>query len=137
MGKFAPTNQTVDDVIEGLKSQKKKEDAWKLVELCKKISKLDPVVWFPGIIGFGQFHYQYETGIEGDAPYLAFAPRQARISLYIDQDLPEREEMLSRLGKHKPAVGCVYVNKLEDVDFTVLEEIFKKLFDFVQTNQLD
>ncbi|MGG6795468.1 UNVERIFIED_CONTAM: DUF1801 domain-containing protein [Streptococcus canis] len=88
-----------------------------MVDLCKSISHLEPFVWYPGIIGFGSYHYKYETGIEGDSPFLALAPRKARISLYIDQNLPDREEMLSCLGKYKPAVGCVYVNKLEDIDF--------------------
>ncbi|MFW5460900.1 DUF1801 domain-containing protein [Streptococcus hyovaginalis] len=73
-----------------------------------------------------RYHYQYDSGHEGDAPVLAFAPRQAKIRLYIDQDLTDREALLAKLGKHKAAVGCVYVNKLADIDLSVLEEILQK-----------
>lgn len=123
MSKFAPTEQNFQEVIEKLNTEQKKCDAYKLVELFQKVSGEFPVVWHPGIIGFGQYRYKYESGRKGDSPLLAFAPRKAKISLYIDQDLPNREEYLNRLGKHKRAVSCVYVNKLADIDVKVLEEI--------------
>jgi hypothetical protein len=132
MAKFAPTDQSVEELILSLKSKKKQEDAWKLLEIFKDISKIEPQVWYPGIIGFGKFHYKYETGREGDAPLLAFAPRQAKISLYIDQDLPNREDYLNRLGKHKLGVACVYVNKLDDIDLDVLKEILSDLLIFTK-----
>ena len=132
MAKFAPTDQTVDEVILSLKSKKKHADAWKLLEIYKDISKMEPQVWYPGIIGFGNYHYKYDSGHEGDSPLLAFAPRQAKISLYIDQDLPNRNDYLNRLGKHKPAVGCVYINKLDDIDLEVLEEIVSDLLIFTK-----
>lgn len=132
MPKFAPTEQAADEIILGLKSKTKQEDAWRLLEMFKSITMMEPVVWYPGIIGFGKYHYQSETGIEGDAPYLAFAPRQAKISLYIDQDLPHRQDYLNRLGKHKLAVGCVYVNKLADIDLFVLEEMLRDLYHYTQ-----
>ncbi|MGT2741771.1 DUF1801 domain-containing protein [Streptococcus plurextorum] len=125
MGKFAPTEQSVDELFAELKTTSKQEDAYRLLEMYRRISKEDPVVWYPGIVGFGRYHYKYETGVEGDAPRLAFAPRQAKISLYIDQHLPKRASLLQALGKHKAAVGCVYVNKLADIDLQVLEEILR------------
>lgn len=125
MAKFAPTGQAVEEIIESLKSAKKREEAYQLLELHEKVSGQTPVVWYPGIIGFGLYHYEYKSGHSGQAPILAFAPRQAKISLYIDQQLPGRTELLNRLGKHKAAVGCVYVNKLADIDLKVLEEILK------------
>ncbi|MGQ7371465.1 DUF1801 domain-containing protein [Streptococcus suis] len=73
---------------------------------------------------------KYDTGTEGDSPILAFAARQAKISLYIDQNLPGCQELLDRLGKHKAAVGCVYVNKLADIDMEVLEEILVKSIEY-------
>lgn len=126
MAKFAPTNQPVAEIIENLKSKNKRDDAYRLLALYERISQEQPVIWYPGIIGFGHYHYQYESGLEGDAPFLAFAPRQAKISLYLDQNLPDREQLLSRLGKIKIAVGCVYVNRLADIDLIVLEEILVK-----------
>ena len=126
MAKFAPTGQTVAEVIESLPSDNKKADAYELLALYERVSGEDAVVWYPNIIGFGQYHYVYDSGHEGDATLLAFSPRKAKISLYLDQDFPEREELLDKLGKIKKAKGCVYVNKLADIDMSVLEELLEK-----------
>lgn len=126
MAKFAPTGQTVAEVIESLPSDNKKADAYELLALYERVSGEDAVVWYPNIIGFGQYHYVYDSGHEGEAPLLAFSPRKAKISLYLDQDFPEREELLDKLGKIKKAKGCVYVNKLADIDMSVLEELLVK-----------
>lgn len=126
MAKFAPTGQTVAEVIERLPSDNKKADAYELLALYERVSGEDAVVWYPNIIGFGQYHYVYDSGHEGDATLLAFSPRKAKISLYLDQDFPEREELLDKLGKIKKAKGCVYVNKLADIDMSVLEELLEK-----------
>lgn len=126
MTKFAPTGQTVAEVIERLPSDNKKADAYELFALYKRVSGEDAVVWYPNIIGFGQYHYVYDSGHEGDATLLAFSPRKAKISLYLDQDFPEREELLDKLGKIKKAKGCVYVNKLADIDMSVLEVLLEK-----------
>lgn len=126
MAKFAPTGQTVAEVIESLPSDNKKADAYELLALYERVSGEDAVVWYPNIIGFGQYHYVYDSGHEGDATLLAFSPRKAKISLYLDQDFPEREELLDKLGKFKKAKGCVYVNKLADIDMSVLEELLEK-----------
>lgn len=126
MAKFAPTGQTVAEVIESLPSDNKKADAYELLALYERISSDDAVVWYPNIIGFGQYHYVYDSGHEGDATLLAFSPRKAKISLYLDQDFPEREELLDKLGKIKKAKGCVYVNKLAGIDMSVLEVLLEK-----------
>ena len=126
MTKFAPTGQAVAEVIESLPSDNKKADAYELLALYERVSGEDAVVWYPNIIGFGQYHYVYDSGHEGDATLLAFSPRKAKISLYLDQDFPEREELLDKLGKIKKAKGCVYVNKLADIDMRVLEELLEK-----------
>lgn len=126
MAKFAPTGQTVAEVIESLPSDNKKADAYELLALYERVSGEDAVVWYPNIIGFGQYHYVYDSGHEGDATLLAFSPRKAKISLYLDQDFPEREELLDKLGKIKKAKGCVYVNKLADIDISVLEVLLEK-----------
>ncbi|HFI0065748.1 TPA: DUF1801 domain-containing protein [Streptococcus suis] len=130
MSKFSPTGQSVHELFAELKTVRKQEDAYKLLELHQRISQEEAVVWYPSIIGFGRYHYKYDTGTEGDSPILAFAARQAKISLYIDQNLPGRQELLDRLGKHKAAVGCVYVNKLADIDMEVLEEILVKSIEY-------
>ncbi|AUW96472.1 DUF1801 domain-containing protein [Streptococcus pluranimalium] len=123
MAKFAPTGQSVEELISSLKTNRQQDEARQLLGLYQKVSQEEAVVWYPGIIGFGNYHYRYETGHEGDSPQLSFAPRQAKITLYIDQDLPNRASRLENLGKYKTAVGCVYVNKLADIHLDVLEDI--------------
>lgn len=126
MAKFAPTGQTVAEVIEQLPSEQKKADAYALLTLFERVSGEEAVVWYPNIIGFGQYHYVYDSGHEGDASLLAFSPRKAKISLYLEQDFPEREALLAKLGKIKQGKGCVYVNKLADIDKKVLEALLEK-----------
>lgn len=127
MPKFVATSQSVEELFSSLKSKNKQEDARKLLQIYEVICKMDPQVWYPGIIGFGNYHYKSKTGIEGDSLLLAFAPRQAKISLYIDPYFPRMAEYLKRLGKHKLAVGCVYVNKLADIDLEVLNAMLRDL----------
>ncbi|MFU2205122.1 DUF1801 domain-containing protein [Streptococcus pluranimalium] len=123
MAKIAPTGQSVEELISSLKTKRQQDEGCQLLGLYQTVSQEEAVVWYPGIIGFGNYHYRYETGREGDSPQLAFAPRQAKITLYIDQDLPNRASFLENLGKYKTAVGCVYVNKLADIHLDVLEDI--------------
>lgn len=129
MTKFVPTGEAVQELVGKLKTEKKREETYTLIELHKKISKFEPVIWYPGIIGFGKKIYKTKSGIEGEIPILAFAPRQSKFSLYLGTYFPEKKEYLDRLGKCKLGVGCVYVNKLEDIDLTVLEEILKKIIE--------
>lgn len=123
MGKFQPTGESPIIIINNMASKAKREDALTLLEMHERISGYEAVVWYPGVIGFGQYHYRYESGVEGDMPFIAFAPRQNKFSLYIDQQLPNRADYLAKLGKHKQSVGCVYINKLSDIDCSVLEEM--------------
>ena len=89
----------------------------------KKQSGFDAKMWGPAIVGFGSYHYKYESGREGDAPLVAFSPRKAEISLYLSSSFDKRDELLAKLGKHKSAKACVYIKKLEDVDVKVLEKM--------------
>lgn len=123
MAKFAPTDQSVEELMTSLKTKRQQDEARQLLGLYQKVSQEEAVVWYPGIIGFGNYHYRYEAGHEDDSPQLSFAPRQAKIILYIDQDLPNRASLLENLGKYKTVVGCVYVNKLADIHLDVLEDI--------------
>lgn len=82
-------------------------------------------MWGPSIIGFGTYHYVYASGREGDSPLVAFSPREANIVLYLDYEGDDRDQFLERLGKHKASKGCIYVNKLADIDIDVLKELIQ------------
>ena len=87
-------------------------------------------MWGPSIIGFGSYHYKYESGHEGDAPLVGFSPRKAKISFYLDC---EREEILKKLGKHTKGKACIYVNKLADIHIDVLKELISYTAEKYQT----
>jgi len=121
--KTVETQESVTDFIQALSDETKKKDCFTLVQLMQKHSGHEPKMWGPSIIGFGTYHYQYDSGREGDAPLIAFSPRKAEISLYLSSSFENREALLQKLGKHKSAKACVYVKKLSDINMEVLEEM--------------
>jgi hypothetical protein len=80
-------------------------------------------MWGTSIVGFGSYHYKYESGREGDSCVTGFSSRQGDISIYLMADFPKREELLAKLGKHKTGKGCLYIRKLSEVDLKVLEQL--------------
>lgn len=121
--KTKPTDHSVVEFIENVDHVKKREDAYRLLDLFTETTGYEATMWGPSIIGFGSYHYKYESGHEGDAPLAGFSPRKAKISLYFAPDDPERERLLAKLGKHTTGKSCVYVNKLDDVDTDVVREL--------------
>lgn len=97
-------------------------DCQALVQLMEAVSGHSAKMWGPAIIGFGSYHFKYDSGHEGDAPCIAFSPRKTALTLYV-ANYPGREALLARLGKHKTAKACIYINKLSDVDLDVLREV--------------
>lgn len=94
-----------------------------LIDLFARVTGQPPVMWGPSIIGFGSYHYRYESGHEGNAPRVAFSPRKAKLVCYLKLESVGAGELLARLGKHSTGKGCLYINKLSDVDLGVLEEL--------------
>ena len=98
-------------------------DAETLLEMMTRVTGCTPRMWGPSIIGFGRYHYRYDSGREGDFMLTGFSPRKANLVVYILPGYDDIGEQLSRLGRHKIGKSCLYVNKLADVDLDVLEEI--------------
>ncbi|MEO6406789.1 MAG: DUF1801 domain-containing protein [Ferruginibacter sp.] len=124
--KTIETKQPVDQYVAHIKDEKKRTDFVKIMELFAKQTKLEPKMWGENIVGFGSYHYKYESGREGDAPLTGIASRAANITLYLGCDFENSEELLTRLGKYKMNGGCIHIKKLEEIDSKVLEEIVKK-----------
>lgn len=123
------SNASVLDFINKVPEEKKRKDALVLLNLFKKITKEKPKMWGQSIIGFGSYHYKSERSAqEGDWPLIAFSPRKQNLTLYIMSGFSEQTSLLKKLGKHKKSVGCLYINKLDDVDAAVLEQIIKHSF---------
>ncbi|GAB2554356.1 DUF1801 domain-containing protein [Gracilibacillus alcaliphilus] len=118
--------------IEDVESSRKREDAYRLLDIFTETTGFEAKMWGPSIIGFGRYHYKYESGHEGDAPLVGFSPRKAKISLYFATGDTEREQLLNQFGKHKAGKSCVYINKVADVDEEILRELIKQSVQFLQ-----
>lgn len=133
------TKQNEADVHEFINtfaaSQQRRRDGLELLKIMKDFTGFEPKMWGPSIIGFGSYHYKSaRSRQEGDWPLVGFSPRKAAISLYIYSGLPEQKELLKDLGKFKMGKGCIYVNKLSDINLETLKRIVKLTIDYLQTN---
>jgi hypothetical protein len=117
---------SVTAFLDGVADEKRRKDSYVVLELMKKATGLEPKMWGPAIVGYGSRHYKYESGREGDMPLVAFSPRKQNLTLYIGGGIDKYQDLLDKLGKHKLGKGCLYINKLEDVDKKVLNELIKK-----------
>lgn len=120
--KTRPTPASAADFIAALPDDRRRADAEAVCALLGHATGFEPVMWGASIIGFGAYHYRYESGREGDAPLVGFSPRKANLVLYLAPG-EDRADLLGRLGKHKAGAGCVYVNRLSDVDASVITEM--------------
>jgi hypothetical protein len=121
--KTTTTDVSVTEFIQKVDNEVKRKDSFELVAIFKSVSGFEPKMWGPTIIGFGNYHYRYASGHEGDAPLAAFSPRKDAIVFYFSDEFENREILLSKLGKHKIGKVCVYVKKLADIDLKVLKEL--------------
>lgn len=130
--KTKENDESVIEFIESVDSPKKREDAYKLLDIFTETSGYEAKMWGPSIIGFGSYHYKYESGHEGDAPLVGFSPRKAKISLYFATGDTKRDEILKTFGKHTSGKACVYINKVADIDVEVLRELIKESITFLK-----
>jgi len=117
---------SVEKFISSMPDDQKRRDAFAILEMMKQASKLEPKMWGGSIIGFGEVHYKYESGHEGDTCLMGFSPRKQNFSLYLPGGHAAYSDELKQLGKHKTGKGCLYINKLDDVDCSLLKNVFKK-----------
>jgi hypothetical protein len=121
--KTTETNNSVDDFLNAVVDETKRNDSFQLIKLMQEHAGFEPKMWGPSIVGFGRYHYKYASGREGDAPLVGFSPRAKEISLYFAQDFTEREKLLQLFGKHRSGVGCVYIKKLQDINIEILVKL--------------
>ncbi len=121
--KTQPTAASVSDFVDTIADPVRRADAKTLVKLMKSATGEKPVMWGPSIIGFGSYHYVYNSGREGDMPLAGFSPRKAATVLYVHTGFPGGDALLEKLGRHTKSKACIYVKKLADVDAAVLEKL--------------
>lgn len=125
--KTKPTSSSVEDFINSIEDEQKRKDSFTILSMMEKAAKEKPKMWGTSLIGFGDVRVKSPTsGREVDWFRIGFAPRKANFSLYLTGSIKNYAEDLEKLGKHKTGMGCLYINKLKDIDIKVLEEIIKK-----------
>ncbi len=122
-------DEDVEGFINKVNSETKQQDAFALLEMFKRLTGEEPKMWGSSIIGFGQYHYKSErSSQEGDWMLTGFSPRKQALTLYLMLGHGDYTGLLDKLGKHKTGKGCLYINKLADVDTDVLEQLIKRSY---------
>lgn len=131
--KTKETESSVEDFINSIANEQKQKDSFTLIKLMQKATKESPKIWGSSIVGFGNLRVKSPaTGREVDWFKIGFSPRKASLSLYLNVDIKAHVSSLEKLGKHKTGVGCLYINKLDDVDVKVLEEMINTSVNIIK-----
>ncbi len=121
--KTKPTEVSAESHIAAIAKEEQRNDARTLLTLMRRVTKQEPRMWGPTLVGFGSYHYKYASGHEGDSALAAFAARGRDLVVYIEESFEGRDVLLAKLGKHKTGKVCVYMRSLADVDLKVLETL--------------
>jgi hypothetical protein len=130
--KTRETDASVEDFLNSVENKERREDAFRVLEMYKRATRLEPKMWGPAIVGFGNRLIKYSDGRELDWPIAAFSPRKQNMTLYAVCSSPKQPGLLAKLGKHSISKACLYIKRLADVDEKVLEQIIKDGFHYVE-----
>ena len=131
--KTQKNNASVTEFLNGVENEKRKQDSFVALDIIKKITNSEPSMWGASIVGFGSYHYKYASGREGDWFVVGFSPGKQNLTIYIMSGFSKYDEIMSRLGKFKKGKSCLYINKLEDIDLHVLEELIVASVNYMKT----
>ena len=131
--KTQKNNASVTEFLNGVESENRKQDSFVTLDIIKKITNSEPSMWGASIVGFGSYHYKYASGREGDWFVVGFSPGKQNLTIYIMSGFSKYDEIMSRLGKFKTGKSCLYINKLEDIDLHVLEELIVASVNYMKT----
>jgi len=121
--KTKPNNQNVDDFLKKLSDPAKRKNCHRVLDIMKQITQQEPMMWGDSMVGFGNYHYQYTSGREGNWFLTGFSPRKQSLTIYIMSGFDQFEHLMSQLGKYKNSKSCLYVKKLDDIDLGILKEL--------------
>jgi hypothetical protein len=130
--KTKPTGEDVEQYLNAISDEQKRQDCFTLMDLMHRVTGEPPKLWVGNIVGFGQYHYKYASGHEGYAALVGFAPRKANLVLYVLSGFEGQEQLLEKLGKHKAGKGCLYINRLTDIDLPTLRQIVQGTVDILR-----
>ena len=123
--KTKPTTRNVKDFIDAIEDEQLRKDCRNVSRIMKRVTKVNPKMWGPGIVGFGSYHYKYASGREADWFLAGFAPRKQNLTLYIMSGFQKYNALLKKLGNHKIGKSCLYIKRLDDVDMDVLTQLIE------------
>ena len=123
--KTVETDNSVENFINAVENEQKRKDSWDVIALMSEITGKEPKMWGCSLVGFGQYHYKYESGREGDSFITGFSPRKSALTIYIMPGFKSYEKQMTILGPHKTGKSCLYLKNLEEVDRDVLKEIIR------------
>jgi hypothetical protein len=132
--KTMKTEASVEEFLNAVEHDTRRKDGFTLLEMMREATGEKPAMWGPSIVGFGSYHYKYESGREGDMPIVGFSPRKRSQTVYIMDGFEGYQDLLSKLGKHRTGKSCLYINKLADVDTDVLREIIRQSVEQMKTS---
>jgi Domain of unknown function (DU1801) len=127
--KTIENDASVEDFLNAQEDVQKIKDSFELVKIMHEVTLRPPKMWGGAIVGFGSYHYKYESGREGDSLRVGFSPRKDALALYIGAISDSNKDIIGNLGKFKSSKSCIYLKKLSDVDISVLKELIKRCFD--------
>jgi hypothetical protein len=128
--KTKPTSNSVPNYIAIQKDERRRRDCTLIVEMMKHVSKMEPTLWGTSIVGFGKYHYKYESGHEGDTFFIGFSSRKDSIVIYLSGGVEAAKDLLKDLGKYKTGKGCLYIKTVDDINQAQLEKVFKNAIAF-------
>jgi len=135
--KTKPTERPVEAFLDQVADEQVRDDCFAIARLMKKVTGAEAKMWGPSIVGFGQYHYKYDSGHEGYTCLTGFSPRKQNITLYVMPGADEHAGLLKKLGKHKAGKGCLYIKKLADIDTGVLEKLVARSVDTLKKKYPD
>jgi hypothetical protein len=131
--KTTENTASVTSFIDAVADEARRTDSHQLSKLMQEQTGLEPRMWGTAIVGFGSYHYRYDSGREGDAPLVGFSPRSNALTLYIATNFDSREHLLLQLGKYKLSKACIYIKKLADVDIEVLKKLISDSVTYMRS----
>jgi len=124
--KTKKNTQSVEDFLNSISDERKRQDSFKILDLMEKATGVKPEMWGDSIVGFGSYHYKYASGRQRDWFLTGFSPRKQNLTLYIMAGFDNYASLLKKLGKHTTGKACLYINKLDEIDMAVLQELIVK-----------
>lgn len=135
--KTKPSEASVEEFLNTVEDEGKRKDSFAILDLMKQETQLEPKLWGGSMIGFGSYHYKYASGHEGDSFLIGFSPRKGNLALYGLNGFDGAEELRQKLGKHKMGKGCLYINRLSDVDLSTLREMVGRSLEHANKTKTD